>query len=406
MREGKEYMALKIIFAAILFIGIYLFLDYKIGRKKHLASISRKNYEVRESNFEIMTRGTELFEELFSDIKKAKKHIHILFYIVKDDKVSKEFLNLLKQQAKNGVEVRLLLDWAGSFKVPKKIINDLKQAGVKFAFCHVPKPPFFFYSSQVRNHRKITVIDGRVGYIGGYNVGKEYIGKDPQLSPWRDYHLKVTGEGVHDLQREFLYDWLEAAKTNLLHNEIYFPELEKGNSRHQIIPSEGFYLEETFSNLIQQANHSITIGSPYFIPSTRILNQLLDALHRGVELKILVPHISDHALVQEASYRYLRKLIEKGAHVHQYLNGFYHAKVLVIDDKVCDIGTANFDKRSFFLNHEINCYIYDKQVIKQMIDVLKKDFKDAKKVTLQDLNKPNFFRSVKEAIAMPISHFL
>ncbi|MDZ5471773.1 cardiolipin synthase [Bacillus sp. 31A1R] len=399
-------MALAIIVAVLLLIGLLLFLDYKFGRKKHLSAINRKNYPIRESNFEIFTGGPELFEDLFSELRKAEKHIHILFYIVKDDPVSKEFLSILKERAKNGVEVRLLLDWLGSFSVKNSIVKELKDDGVKFAFCHVLKFPFLFYSSQVRNHRKITVIDGKMGYIGGFNIGKEYINMDPKLCPWRDYHLKIMGEGVHDLQREFLKDWREERKENLLQDSIYFPMLPKGQSRHQIIPSEGFYLEETFSGLIRKAEKSIMIGTPYFIPSTKILKDLLDALDRGVHITLLVPYKSDHALVQEASHPYLREILKKGADVHQYLKGFYHAKVLFIDDNICDIGTANFDKRSLFLNHEINCYIFDKNLIDKLKAVIEKDILDSKVLTLEELNRFKLSTSIKEAIARPISHFL
>lgn len=342
---------------------------------------------------------------MFDELKKAHKHIHILFYICKNDDFSKEFLQILMDKAQSGIEVRLLLDWAGSLKIKKKKIKELKAAGIQFSFSNLPCLPYFFYSSQTRNHRKITVIDGRIGYIGGYNVGKEYIDLDPKLTPWRDYHLKLTGEGVQDLQHQFLLDWQEATKTNLLQNEIYFPDLSKGVVRHQFISTEGFLLEGTFSTLIRNAKHSITIGSPYFIPSKSILQDLLDALKRNVSITVIVPFSSDHLFVKEASYPYLRKIISAGANVYQYKKGFYHAKVLLVDDVICDLGTANFDNRSFFLNHEINCYIYNSDTIEQVKRILEQDLKDSEILHLSKLNNVSLFTSIKEWIAKGFVHF-
>ncbi|WP_019154002.1 cardiolipin synthase [Robertmurraya massiliosenegalensis] len=394
------------ILIAIFVIGACLTIDYKIGRKKYLPTIKSNAFPFRESNIELFTHGTDLFNHMFDDFKNAKKHIHVLFYICNNDEFGNEFLTILKEKAEEGVEVRLLLDWAGSLKVSRKMIKELKSAGVEFAFSNVPTPPFYFYSSQARNHRKITVIDGSIGYLGGYNVGNEYIDLDPKLSPWRDYHLRITAEGVVDLQKQFLLDWQEAAKTNLLQNKIYFPPLGKGTSRHRIISTEGFLLENTFSTLIHDSKKSILIGSPYFIPSERILKDLLDALRRGVELTIIVPYLSDHMLVKEASYPYLRAILAEGANVYQFKNGFYHAKILLFDDEICDIGTANFDNRSFFLNHEINCYIHDPKIIDEMKRILDKDMKDSDKLTLEDLNSIGFMGRVKEWIAGRIDHFL
>ncbi|PLR85508.1 cardiolipin synthase [Bacillus sp. V33-4] len=397
---------LLIILGALLLLAIWISLDFQFGRKAQLARITRINYPIRESNLQIFTTGPELFSDYFSLLKNANHHIHILFYIVKVDLISKEFFAILKSKAQSGVEVRLLLDWMGCRNISRRVIEDLKRANIKFAFCHIPRLPFLFYSSQVRNHRKMTIIDGKTGYMGGFNIGKEYIDQDPKLKPWRDYHLKISGEGAADLQREFLKDWRMATKTNLLNNSIYFPELEKGNSRHQVLPSEGFYLEETFSALIRKAESTIIIGTPYFIPSKRIFADLLKALKRGVRLKVLVPHMTDHLFVKEASFRYLRRLIQEGAEVYDYMKGFYHAKVIVIDDKICDIGTANFDKRSIFLNHEINCFIFDRAFIERVRNILEIDLLNSKQITLSELNKPNLLRSIKEQAAKAISFFL
>lgn len=390
-----------------IFFGIILLaaLDFTLGRKRHLAKVNKQTFPIRMSQLRIFTHGPDLFEDYFAELRKAKKHIHVLFYIVKNDQLSFEFTSILKDKAKQGVEVRLLVDWVGC-SLSRKNIKKLKEAGVKFAYSQTPSFPFLFYKSQVRNHRKITVIDGEIGFAGGFNVGNEYVDKDKKLCPWRDYHIKMTGEGVKDLQKEFLLDWRDAAKINLLQTEYYFPPLPQGEISHQFVPSEGNLLENILFDLLSKAEKSIFIGTPYFIPSQRVFNELLSALRRGVSITILVPFKADHILVKEASYPYLRRLIKEGAAVHQYKKGFYHAKVLVIDDRLCDIGTANFDKRSMFLNFELNCLIYNKEFIRRVQAILHEDLRDSNLVSLADLNRFNPLRTLKERAAQTVSYFL
>ncbi|MBP2242532.1 cardiolipin synthase [Cytobacillus eiseniae] len=392
----KIFIVLALIFLLLI---LWLSFDFSFGRKRQIKGLKPLNSPLRESHMDMFTKGPELFEEYFSELQKAKHHIHIQFYIVKDDKISQKFFSILKAKAVEGIEVRLLLDRMGSFPIKKKLRNELKSHGIEFSFSNKIKLPFLFYSLQARNHRKVTVIDGKVGYVGGFNIGKEYVNQDKKLNPWRDYHLKITGEGVADLQREFLSDWAYELGNDLLANMDYFPLLAKGKVQHKLVPSKGAYLEETFSALIHQAKSSIFIGTPYFIPSPQLVNDLSKAMNRGVTLTILVPKITDHLLVKEASYPYLRKLLKNGAHVYEFLNGFYHAKTMIIDDEICDIGTANFDRRSLFINYEMNCYIFDHSFIKEVLDVIQLDLQNSMPLTLEALNKPDPQRTVKEWIA-------
>lgn len=394
--------------AVVLLAVIYLSIDYTVGRMKHIQAAKEHKSPFFYGWLDIFTHGPELFSDYFKELNKAKSHIHVIFYIVSNDAISREFLKILKRKAEEGVEVRLLLDRIGSMKAPKKLLAAMENSGVHFAYCNRPKPPFFFYSSQVRNHRKVTVIDGQIGYLGGFNVGKEYLDLNPKLSPWRDYHLKLTGEGVLFLQHEFLIDWKEYAGIDLRGNSFYFPEpLNSGGGiKHQFVATEAVQLEDFHLGLLQTAKESIFIGTPYFIPSSEIFMELKNALRRGVRLTVIVPAVSDHILVKEASYRYLRPLLKEGANVFQFQNGFYHAKVLMIDDRIADIGTANFDKRSLYLNKEINCYIFDPAFIARIKNILNKDQLDSKPLLLEDLTKPDLLRSCKEAAATALSHFL
>lgn len=397
---------LAIILILLLLIIIWLLLDFLIGRRKHLQTFKPQTFPIRKSDINLFSAGPALFNDYFSELKNAKKHIHISFYIVHDDDISLQFFDILQKKAREGVKVRLLVDYIGAKKVTKEMIEGLRQAGGEFVFSQEIKPPFLFYSLQVRNHRKITVIDGEIGYLGGFNIGKEYINLDRKLTPWRDYHLKFKGEGVQDLQSCFLRDWQRDAKLKIREQEGYFPPLEKGQYNHKIFPTEGVFLEDAFSELIHNAKHSIRIGTPYFIPGKKVFHHLQNAVKRGIKLEILVPGMSDHPLVKEASYRYLRTLIRLGAHVYQYQKGFYHAKVLIIDEEICDVGTANFDKRSFYLNLEINCFTYDKEYIEQVLQVFEQDRSDSTAVSLHDLNSVNPWKLTKELIARSISLFL
>lgn len=398
-------ITLSLLFGFVILI-LWLFIDYTLGTKKHVAFTKKRTSTVRNSNIHLFTSGPELFNDLFAACRNAQSHIHISFYIVKNDAISSEFLAVLNEKAAAGVEVRLLLDWVGGFRVSRKKLNELRKNGGHFSFSHLPKFPYYFHSLQVRNHRKIAVIDGKVGFMGGYNVGKEYMNEDPKLSPWRDYHLKIAGEGALDLQKVFLLDWCTATKEHLPENEIYFPTQKKGACSHQIVPSQGISIEDAYSTLIQEAKQSIFIGTPYFIPSKRLLHDLLAALKRGVHLTIVVPYDADHLLVKEASFPFLRKLIKNGANVYEYINGFYHAKIIFVDGTVCDIGTANFDKRSLFINYEINCYVYDHEFLRDVRDVIQTDVDHSQRLTLEKLNNKKRFQPIWEWVATAFSHFL
>jgi cardiolipin synthase A/B len=397
--------------AVLLFIVILLLLivlDDKLGQKIYRSATVRREYPKRKSNLKFFVHGKPLFDDYFEAIKQAKHHIHILFYIVKTDQISQQFFTLLKQKAKEGIEVRLLVDWVGSFGLPRKLIRSLQESGVKFAYSNKPTFPYFFYKLNRRNHRKITVIDGQIGYIGGFNIGKEYIGQDPKFGEWRDYHLKVTGEGVQDLQTQFFYDWAAATKEKLFGKNDYFPNIEPGSDAvtQQFIATNGHSLEDDYVRLIQQTKKELIIGSPYFIPGKKVMRALLDALRRGVNITILVPLKADHPFVKEAAFPYFYRLLKGGASIYRFYAGFYHAKVIIVDDDLCDIGTTNFDKRSFFLNSEINCYIHNQQFVKLVRDAVYRDIADAERLTLDFWRKRTLWERGKESLSTLISGLL
>lgn len=344
-----------IVFVVIIFTAL-LIADFRLGKKKDKIQTPVFEFGKLRGDYYLFTTGHALFDSLFQDIREARSHIDILFFIVKTDEISKELLTLLKQKALEGVTVRLFVDRMGGFGLTKRVIQDLRANGVSFAFSNKPSLPFFFYKLNKRNHRKIAVIDDEAGYIGGFNVGKEYLGRDTELGVWHDYHLKITGKAVQSLTTVFKHDWNTAGNSyEQSHDRKTVSAL--GNNMLELIPTENGQLEQTLIKRISIAKDEILIGTPYFIPSKRLYNELLNALQRNVTINLIVPMKSDHLFVKEAGIPYYHSLSQAGANVYLFDSGFYHAKVMMIDQKLCDIGTANFDMRSLFLNKEISVVI-------------------------------------------------
>jgi cardiolipin synthase len=387
-------------------VAIWFSIDYTVGKRRHQKHLTEYLYPLRQGQLTLFSDGNNLYKSLFEEIRQATNEIHILFYIVKHDQISKEFLGILSDKAKEGITVRLLLDLVGSFQLPRRTIQQLKQNGVQFAYSNKPKLPFLFFTLNRRNHRKITIIDGKTGYLGGFNIGQEYLGLDPALGIWKDYHLKIKGEGLIDLQEQFITDWNKATKNQLVNNvKGPFPPFSE-TSTFRFMATEGRQLEEQFVSLIRQAKQEIWIGSPYFIPSRPIMDALLQALAKGVAVTILVPMKADHPLVKEAAFSYFPSLLRAGARIFRYYYGFYHSKTIIIDEAMCDIGTANFDKRSLFLNEEINCYIYDRTFVQQIRKNFWRDIEQAEELSLEDLAGRTLLDYSKQGAAKLIDSFL
>ncbi|MFK2825647.1 phospholipase D-like domain-containing protein [Bacillus sp. B190/17] len=396
------------IFFWLVFFIIWLVLDLYFGRKKAKTHPVKRTYPSRKGEIDFFCSGPEFFKQLFFDIQNARKRVYCLFYIIKDDQLCQDFFQLLKEKAKSGIDVYLLMDWQGCRKVKRRHIHDLEQAGVHVGLFGKPRFPYFFFSFQQRNHRKITAIDGTVAYLGGFNVGLEYINqsKNLQLSPWRDYHLRLHGGGAMDLEAEFIADWNQEGRPFLQPSSMV-PTIDPASTPHMIYPSGNGNLEKKMVDMIRGARSSIFIGTPYFIPTQPIFDELLHALIRGVNVTVLIPKHKDHPLVQEAAFPFLRRmLLFPNARVQAFTNGFYHAKITMFDDEVCDIGTANFDTRSQLINFECNCFIYSRAFIDRIRPILEEDLKNSQPFTLEDLFDLTFSQKMKEKTAHSIKGFL
>ncbi|OZM56812.1 cardiolipin synthase [Lottiidibacillus patelloidae] len=392
------------ILAIVLFIFL-IWLDFALGKRTHQRTTIKKSFPQRQSDCELFNTGERLFSALFNDIKEASHHIHILFYIVREDDISKRLFHLLKEKANQGVTVRLLVDRIGSMNISKATRKDLKDHGIHFSFAKTPTFPYFLYKLNRRNHRKICVIDGKIGFLGGFNVGNEYLGLDPKLGHWRDFHLKITGEGVCDLQQQFLEDWHDATKVKV-NAPSYYPKLVSGKIPIKLQPTDGAHVEEIFLELFDKAKYSITIGTPYFIPGKRVQQALISKAKEGVKVTLLLPQKSDHLFVKQAAMPYIKGLLHAGCSIYQFTEGFYHAKVVIIDDELCDIGTANFDRRSFYLNQEMNCFIYDKVFVGKVQQAFSNDIQLSAKVTMETVNNRSLKERIEEKFGTLFARFL
>ncbi|MGL4522119.1 MAG: cardiolipin synthase [Bacilli bacterium] len=378
-----------ILLFCLLALLLWLFADLYFGRRYFLSIVKKHNFPERHGTVELFSYGDGLYDQIFSDIQNAEHHIHILFFIIRDDAISHRFCNLLKEKSEQGVEVRLMIDRIGGNEVKRDYIATLKKSGVSFAYTQSVRFPFLFFSLNQRNHRKIVVIDGKIGYLGGFNIGEEYRGKNVQFGMWRDYHLRFEDDGVQDLQTQFLYDWAHASKENLLCQKKLFPSLAKGDVKLRFVTTNGAYLEQSLMDLISTAKNEIFIGSPYFVPESKLFQLLLTKLAEGVRIRILVPQKPDHPIVFWGAWPYLKTLVENGAMVFLYRDGFYHGKTLLIDDEVCDIGTANFDLRSLFLNFEMNCLIYCPHFIETFKENIADDWRKSNEIGYRFFYKPS-----------------
>lgn len=321
------------------------------------------------NDIKVYNKGIDKYGDLFRDIDNAKKFIHISYYIIRRDEYGSKLTNLLIKKAKQGVEVRLIFDHIGSKMTSLKCFKELIKSGAKVEK-FFPSSIFFKPYLNHRNHRKMVIIDGEIGYTGGMNIGKEYCNENKKIYPWADRHIRIYGDGVIGLQMQFLFDYLFVSKEKLSLGDKaaidkYFPRIDKniGENLLQVVASGPDYKQENIKNaylkMINDAKKSILIETPYLILDDSIMDAINIAVKSGVEVKVVIPGIPDKMVVYAATLSYARELIQMGVKVYTY-KGFMHSKVVICDDYITSIGSANMDRRSFSLNFEINTFVYNK----------------------------------------------
>ncbi|OPH53159.1 cardiolipin synthase [Paenibacillus ferrarius] len=356
---------------------------------------------------EVLTNADVTYEAMLQAIEVAQKHIHFEFYTIRDDEIGLKFQDALIRKAKQGVQVRVIYDGVGSYSLSKAYINKFKQAGVGIHPFLRPLIAFFDKRMNYRNHRKIIVIDGLVGFLGGINIGNEYLGADPKLGFWRDTHLKLYGDSVYYLQQTFMTDWLFVSGERLMDSTMFPEHNEPKASLAQVISSgpdaHWDAIQEMFFAGIVAAKKRVYMTTPYFIPDPSITMALKTAVISGVDVRIILPYKADSRIVQYASRSYLLELMQAGVQFYLYRKGFIHAKVMIIDHLMATVGTANVDMRSFFSNFEINAVMFDTAIIERLEDDFFMDLKESKELKLAEFEQRSRLEKGKEIIARLLS---
>jgi len=386
-------------------------LQYKDLINMHL----RNNHAVltQDNAVQIFNDGEAKFNALIEDLENAKDHIHIQYYIFRLDGLGRRINEVLIRKAKQGLKVRLLYDDMGSKAVRKRHFHELTKAGGEVEAFFPSIFPLINPRLNYRNHRKIVVIDGRIGYIGGFNVGDEYLGLDPKLGYWRDTHLRLEGSSLHPLQTRFILDWNQATSSNqtIEYSDRYFPAIPlKGSVGLQIVSSgpdsEWEQIKNGYLKLMAMAKKYIYIQTPYFIPDTSFMDTLRIACLSGIDVRIMIPNKPDHVFVYWATYSYVGQLLQAGAKVYIYENGFLHTKMIVVDDEASTVGTANIDVRSFKLNFEVNAFIYDRETSRQLAELFEQDMLLSTELTLELYEQRTRAIKMKESFSRLLSPIL
>jgi cardiolipin synthase len=391
----------------------HLTTDPAVVEHEKLISLLLKNSNsllTTGNKVEILNNGEATFRSIFKAIAHARHHIHLEYYIIDDDETGQFLKNLLIKKSMEGVEVRVIIDDVGSWGLKKKFLYELTSAGVEiFPFMQVRFPRL---TSKVnfRNHRKIAIIDGNVGYTGGINFADRYKNGVKEIGPWRDMHIKITGDAVASLQVVFAADWFFVTQQNLKGKNYYPPLTEAQGVPMQISASgpdsDWESIGQGIFTAITGAKKSIYIATPYLIPPSYILTALKIAALSGVDVRIIIPEKSDARFSKWCSFSFVQKLLETGVRVYFYQNGFIHSKILIVDSSMVTIGSTNIDFRSIETNFEVNAFIYNEKVAKQFEHFFREDLSNSREIIAEEWENREWIKKFQESIAHIFSPML
>lgn len=361
------------------------------------------------NKIEVYTDGFSLLQSLMREIGKAKHHIHLQFYIFEDDAVGRLVRDLLIDKALQGVEVRLLYDDVGCWRVPHRFYDEMRGAGIEARSFLKVRFPVFTSKVNYRNHRKIVVIDGKVAFTGGMNIALRYM-KGFSWGVWRDTHIKIEGKAVYGLQTAFLTDWYVVDRT-LITSARYFPEIGTcGNALIQIVTSdpvgEWRDIMQGLLIAISSSRHYFYIQTPYLLPTEPILLALKTAALAGVDIRIMIPARADTRITHLGSLSYLDDIMRAGVKIYLYQKGFLHSKLMVSDDILSTVGSTNMDFRSFEHNFEVNAFMYDSASALTMKEIFLRDQKDAILLQRKTWMKRPWYQKAQESIVRLLAPLL
>ena len=347
------------------------------------------------NELELLIDGENTFNSILEGIEQAERYILMEFYIVRDDDLGKRVQKALIKKAHEGVKIYFLYDEIGCYKLSKDYITTLREAGIEIYDFHTQKGVRNRFQVNFRNHRKIVVIDGKSAWIGGHNIGDEYLSKNKKFGHWRDTHLKITGPSALVVQKTFIDDWYWAAEYLIKDLRWKVMESDRSNKKVLILPSSPADTLETaslmFLQAISSAKKRIWISSPYFVPDSAIIKALQLAALRGIDVRILIPNKADHLLVYLAAFTYFETVNVAGVKIFRYQDGFLHQKVMIVDDSHASVGTVNLDNRSLRLNFEITALVADDSFASQVRQMLENDFLHSHEVQIQEIQRQSFF---------------
>ena len=360
----------------------------------------------------LFTTGKDKFEALKRDISSARDYIHIQYFIIENDEVGAELIDLLMQKAREGVQVRVLYDYVGSFYMRPSVLRKMRSAGIEVhPFLELTFTQFAFRINW-RNHRKIVVIDGNVGYVGGMNIADRYVIGDKKWLPWRDTHLRITGDAVAALQYSFAIDWNYTTRKLLTSPTMRredAPGTPPGNMVQVVTsgPTNRWNnISIVFFKAITLAKQRIYIQTPYFLPSESLLKALQSAALAGVDVRVMIPQRSDSAMLRLATGSYIKECMLSGIKIYFYEPTVMHAKVVIVDDEFVTTGSTNFDFRSFEHNFEINALVYSKEFNQRMREIFEADIEQCTRLSLGKWKQRPLLQKALESVVRLISPIL
>ena len=359
----------------------------------------------------LLVDGAEFFPALCERIAAAREHVHIQFFIWRNDARGRELLAALVAAAQRGVEVRVLVDQIGSLGMRRSFFRPLVEAGGKFAWFRVAHPLRNRWIFHLRNHRKLQIIDGRIAFVGGMNAGREYAGEDPRVGPWRDVQIEIVGGAAKKLQMVFADDWFFATEEKLL-DARYYPaphQLQRFLVQTMSDGPDSFAdpIQMSLTFMLNTARQRVWLTAGYFVPKEPLLTALQLTAARGVDVRLLVSEKSDHPLLVNVGRSYYEELLEFGVKIFEYEKGINHAKVGLIDDSWLMVGSANFDIRSMRLNFELNVAVRDPERATELEAVLKNDIeKHSHQIVLEEFVRRPFLHRFKESLLRPLAPIL
>ena len=377
----------------------------------HLLQRSSNSILTTNNAIEVLQNGSQKFPRLMEDLRGARESIHMEYFIWRSDPLTKEVRDILVAKRKQGVEVRILYDAIGSIFLDRRYVREMRAAGIEMYPYFNFLSPLKIHTLNYRNHRKVVVVDGRIGYAGGMNMGQEYVDGGKQFDYWRDTHLRISGETVNVLQGIFVTSWYNTTGKELFDTK-YFPAVPADPHELPVqVTTSGPdsrwpSIKHLYFTLISSAEKKVYIQSPYFIPDPSVHTALKMAAFGELDVRVIIAGVPDKKLPYWSAFTYFKDLLRAGVRIYHYQKGFLHAKTIMIDSEICSVGTANMDVRSFHLNYELNTLLYDERITAGLEEDFMRDLQDSREFTLEDYQELDETVKLRNSLARLLAPLL